>query len=238
MPYLLGGSITSQLKGLWGEGAPYQREVIYNLESDDPSTPPVNYSTHIIKPHSIPHVDVPRHIIRDGATVDHYFKHNLAPFFGSVVVVRLTGEFKAEENQALTVYRFSAAELQERLLAVTGSEAIPEKLFVTAAKARFDIGGQHDPSQILVPSIEAANFLVSNPKFNAYGTSWKSSDYEPGSRERPVHKILLKQALLFECLKMDHIPEGIYFLSAFPLPLEGASESPLMPVLFDRKELS
>ncbi|MCB0346687.1 MAG: hypothetical protein KDD66_16345, partial [Bdellovibrionales bacterium] len=119
-----------------------------------------------------------------------------------------------------------------------GVDKIPEKLFLTAESAPLNELGMHDPNYILVLEPDAARYLTSFDKFNAYGTSWKSSDFEPGSRERPVHKILLKQALLFECLKLDHVPEGRYYLSAFALPLEGSSESPVTPVLYSAEELA
>ncbi|MGF2075278.1 hypothetical protein, partial [Enterococcus casseliflavus] len=50
-------------------------------------------------------------------------------------------------------------------------------------------------------------------------------------------RLLLPRAAVFECLDLRAVPEGRYFLSAFPLPLAGASESPVCPVLFTAAEL-
>jgi arylformamidase len=68
--------------------------------------------------------------------------------------------------------------------------------------------------------------------------TWKSSDYKPGSAERPIHKTLFKKAVILECLNLSEVPEGMYFLNAFPLRIEGASESPACPVLFTKNELA
>lgn len=97
---------------------------------------------------------------------------------------------------------------------------------------------QHDPQFALTLSAEAAEWLASNPKFSAYGTSWKSTDFQPVSRERPIHKIFLKSAIIYECLELTGVPDGEYFLSAFPLPLKGATESLVCPVLFTFDEIA
>jgi arylformamidase len=79
--------------------------------------------------------------------------------------------------------------------------------------------------------------LISKEGFKLFGTSWKSSDYAPGSLDRPIHKTLFKKAIILENLKLDHVPEGIYFMNAFPLPLKGSSEAPVVPVLYRKEEL-
>jgi len=71
-----------------------------------------------------------------------------------------------------------------------------------------------------------------------YVASRKSSNFKPGSRERPIHKTLLKSANIFECLHLVEVPEGNYFFTGFPLPLEAASESPVCPVLFKKSEIN
>ena len=240
MPYVLSPCISVGLPGLWGEGAAYERSQIYDIHSQDPKAPPVNYCAHIIKPHSLPHVDFPSHILPDGASAEIFFENpRVQCFFGPAVVVRLTGK-KWRESATIAshfVWEVSLEDLQQAVERVCGSGVVPEKLFITAEDAPCGAEGFHDSKFVLILSVEAALWLTSNASFNAYGTSWKSSDFQPGSRERPIHKILLKQAVLFEQLKLQHVPEGTYFLSAFPLALAGASESPCTPVLYEQREL-
>jgi kynurenine formamidase len=45
-------------------------------------------------------------------------------------------------------------------------------------------------------------------------------------------------AVIFECLDLSVVPKGKYLFMGFPLPLAGASESPVCPVLFKKGELN
>ncbi|WKZ57677.1 MAG: hypothetical protein QY326_03150 [Bdellovibrionota bacterium] len=239
MPYILSPCIPVGVPGLFGEGPAYERSVLYDIHSNDPAHPPVNYGMHSLRPHSIPHVDFPAHIIEDAATAEWFFQERtMRSFYGPVLVVQLQGGKWVDSERAAgsSVWRISEQELRSAVQRVSGSAEVPEKLFITARDVPRTKHGFHDSRFVLVLSESAAHWLASNPRFNAFGTSWKSSDFEPASRNRPVHRILLRQALLFEQLKLDHVPEGQYFLSAFPLPLEGASESPCTPVLFEKSD--
>ena len=240
MPYVLSGSIHSQLPGLWGEGQPYQAQTIYDLKTNDPKSPPVNYAAHTIKPHSITHVDAASHIIPGASNIEAYFSpERLSCFYGKTLLVQLDGQRWQEvaSNPDLKLWRVGIAELQAAVKRVSGSTQPPDKLIISAKAVALNQFGYHDPNYIFVLTSEAASWLCSNARFNAFGTSWKSSDFEPGSRERPVHKILLAQAILLEYLITWHVPEGEYFMAAFPLLIRGASESPLTPVLFNYAEL-
>ena len=241
MPYVLSAPIHHKLPGLWGEGTPYESKIIYDIRSDLPATPPVHYEAHTLKPHSIPHIDAPGHIIAGGLTVEQCFNdRHIGCFYGSATVVKLRGSKwnKIANDPSQQLWRVELSELKSEIKRVTGSESVPRKLLLTADHAPLTPDGFHDSRFILVLTREAAEWLVSSSQFSAYGTSWKSSDFEPGSRERPIHKILFQRALLFEHLKLDHVPEGIYFFCAFPLLLSGATESPVTPVLFTPEELS
>ncbi len=224
MPFILSGLVHTRLQGLFGEGAPYSTEVIYNFESG----PPVRYSSHTLKPHSIPHIDAPSHILKDGKTIDELFK-SPELFYGKVTVLKLEGNNWRPLGNGQYLWEIKREEID---LSVP-----PERLFIYPSSAPLTKDGYQDSNYISVLSIEAAEWLVSDGNFKAFGTSWKSSDYQPESRERPVHKILLSSAVLFEQLKLHHVPQGEYFLCGFPLCLEGASESPLTPVLFSKEEL-
>jgi kynurenine formamidase len=71
-----------------------------------------------------------------------------------------------------------------------------------------------------------------------YGTTWKSSDYAPGSMLRPIHNEIFRKAGIVECLNLKDVPGGDYFLVCFPLNIKGASESPVTAVLFEKNEIS
>jgi kynurenine formamidase len=85
-------------------------------------------------------------------------------------------------------------------------------------------------------SQSAAELLVDN-NIKLYGTSWKSSDFLPGSKERPIHNTLFKTALIMECLDLKDVPAGVYFMNAFPIALENSSESPVCPILYTKEEI-
>lgn len=242
MPYVIAPMINKALPGLWFEGNPYDYKNIYDINSEDPKAPPVNYNSYTIKPHSVAHIDAPSHVIRGGMNADDYYLQNkLGGFWGRVLVVRLKGNaFKEVPGmKGVSLWEVSLSELKTSIReANNGSETIPDRLILTLDNYPENDLGLHDPNKVLVLDQEAAAYLVSNPKFVMYGTSWKSSDFKPGSRERPIHKTLLAQACVFECLDLKIVPQGEYFLCAFPLPLAGASESPVCPVLFEADELN
>jgi arylformamidase len=233
MPYVLSPMIQPSMPALWAEGAPYKAETIYDLHN--PQHPPVRYGAHTIKPHSLPHVDAPAHIMENGHTIDGYFSSSKDKcLYGPVTLLKLQNPVWKEAG-AQHHCEVDANCLQAELRRV-GVQAT-DKLILSLANLPLSPEGQHDPNYALTLSADAAEYLLENPNFNAYLTSWKSTDFQPGSRERPIHRILFRQAAIFECLDVRDVPEGRYFLSAFPLPLVGASESPVCPVLFTFDEL-
>ncbi len=244
MPYFLSQTVRTDSPGLWGEGSAYQPSVIYDIASDDPTKPPVHYCAHLLKPHSIAHLDFSAHINRGGKTCEQYFEGQSECFWGRVVVLRLRGGrwisvagSAGSGNGELSLWRIERDELVQALVEAGFGETPPDKLFITPDAVASTNFHSHDPNFVFVLSEAAASWLISNPNFNAFGTSWKSADFEPGSRARPVHKVLLRQAVLYEFLDLSTVPEGEYFLSGAPLRLSGASESPVTPVLFGLAEL-
>jgi arylformamidase len=127
-------------------------------------------------------------------------------------------------------------EIQDRMKALR-LETLPNKVLISTNEHPVNEQGYHDPNYVLTLSQEAADFLISQEDFDLYGTSWKSSDFNPGSPERPIHNTLFQKALILENLDLKIVPEGIYFMSAFPLPFKDASESPVVPVLFTKDEI-
>lgn len=234
MPYILSPVIKESTPALWFEEVAYKKENIYSISRSD--GPPVNYDSHTLNPHSITHVEAPAHTIENGKTIDGLFKSSLESFFGEVLVVKLKGSGWKKKNDVF-VWEVTLNELKDGILQAQRSEQIPRKIIISVDQMPTLENGMHDPNYVLILSQESADYLVSNKDFNLYGTSWKSSDYNPGSRERPIHNTLFQKAAIFECLDLNSVPEGKYFFSGFPIPLEGASESPVCPVLFTKEEL-
>ncbi len=228
MPYILSPIINEDVQGLWGEGAAYSRESIYSISPGN--IPPVNYEKHIFNSHSLTHVEAPKHVLSEGKTVDQFFESNY--FFGSCTVVRLKGNNYKEIGDGIFHWEVSLEELKNSL---NGKKT--KKLLLTSDYYPTNDSGFHDPNYVLTLEERAAKWLIKNPLFNLYGTSWKSSDFSPGSLERPIHKTLFKQAVITECLDLKLVPEGDYFIVAYPLRIKNSSESPVTPVLFTYEEL-
>jgi arylformamidase len=234
MPYVLSPIIKLDSPGMWSEGAAYEKKSIYSIESG--KNPPVNYDTHILKPHSLTQQETPAHTQKDGKMLDLFYKEDLKHFYGQALVIKLSGNrYKAVSNE-ISHWVISKEEIQERL-EFLNIKQLPNKILITTENYPENTQGYHDPNYVLTLSQEAADFLVSNDNFDLYGTTWKSSDFNPGKAERPIHNTLFKNALILENLVLNEVPEGIYFMTAFPLPLQGASESPVVPVLFIKDEL-
>lgn len=222
------------------EGSPYETQPIYDINSDDPKKPPVHYEAHVLKPHSLCHIDAPAHILKNGKKISDFFKAGeVSHFFGQTVVAKIPiQEWKPAQNaHGLFHFEVSKAVLIESIQQSTGSTLPPDRILVAPEHYPDNASDQHDPRYAFTLSVEAAEWLDSNQNFKLLGTSWKSTDFQPGSRERPIHKIIFRKALIMECLALSEVPAGKYFLSAFPLPLDGASESPVCPVLFTKDDL-
>lgn len=157
--------------------------------------------------------------------------------YGPTLVLRLKGLNYKDIGNGIHLWEVTKNQLQCSLEETLKGEQFPGKLLLTSDYYPTNQHGFHDPNYVLILSPEAAHYLVSLPTFNLYGTSWKSSDYKPGLPGRPIHKNLFQKAAILECLDLQNVPSGIYFLVAFPLRIAEASESPVCPVLFSRDEL-
>lgn len=231
MPYVLAPSIDEKNEGFWAEGSPYSKDSVYSIEEE--GLPPVNYDTHHIKSHSITHAEAPKHTQLDGKCIESFFKGPKF-FYGNASVVRLKGNnYKLiDKKNGIYHWEVKLEELKEHLFNA------PQKLLLTTDEYPIKPNCKyHDPNFVLTLSQEAADWLVSHEDFNLYGTSWKSSDFKPGSMERPIHNTLFSRAMILECLDLRDVPAGEYFYSGAPIPLIGASESPICPMLFTNEEL-
>ena len=227
MPYNLSHLISEDMQGLWFEGTPYKKENIYNIK--DGALPPVNYDIHSLKPHSLTHIETPKHTQEDGASIEEYDSEY---FYGKCQVIKLKGDRFKKINEDIFHWEITKEELKEHI-----KDYSVQKFLITSEKVPLNNYGFHDPNYVLTLSLEAAKWLVSETKINLYSTSWKSTDFSKGSPERPIHNKIFEKAIIMECLKLDHVPAGYYFLSAFPIFIKDASESPVTPILFTSEEI-
>lgn len=233
MPYILSPKITTRSMAMWGEPSAYEKKTLYSIESG--KLPPVNYDEHILRPHSLTHFETPAHTLEDGKRLDYYYEHP-DYFYGKTLVLRLPGNNYESKGDGVFHWVISLNEIKQRLQ-VLSLVSVPKKILITTEFYPLNEDGYHDPQYVLTLSQEAADYLISLPGFHLYGTSWKSSDFNPGKPDRPIHNTLFKRAGILENLDLMNVPEGIYFMTAFPLPIEGASESPVVPVLFTKDDL-
>ena len=239
MPYVLSPVIEEDFEGLWNEGAPYKRNCIYKIQ--DEILPPINYDEHVLKPHSLPHAEGSKHTQKYGKTIDQYFEKSPECFYGECILLKFSNPQFTPVNEEKTIFHWeiSKSELVEKLYSLYDENYQIKKIAITIDDSSLPLNSKklHDSNFVMTLSEEAAKFLDSFESFNAILTSWKSSDFKPGKRERPIHDILFKKAVIFECLSFIGVPEGKYFFNGFPLPLKNASESPCCPVFFDYQEI-
>jgi arylformamidase len=231
MPYIISPKITLGSEGEWHEGSAYERESLYCIKEG--KLPPVNYDKHILKPHSLTHIETPLHVEKDANGVDHYFKDGGTIFFGKAHVVKFENTGWKQLDEGLQHKVISIDELMNK---ISKLECV-ERILISVDGIDENQHGYHDPKKIVTLSLKAAEYLTALPNFKLFGTSWKSTDFMPGSAERPIHKEIFKKALILEYVNLNNVPEGEYFINCFPLNLEGASESPVTAVLFEKGEL-
>lgn len=70
MPYVLSPIIKLDSPGMWSEGAAYEKKSIYSIDSG--KNPPVNYDTHILRPHSLTNLETPAHTQKDGKRLETF----------------------------------------------------------------------------------------------------------------------------------------------------------------------
>lgn len=73
MPYIITPTFLIGSNVEWMEGAAYEQENIYQIQEG--MLPPVNYDKHILKPHSLTHIETPKHTQKNGKGIDYYIKN-------------------------------------------------------------------------------------------------------------------------------------------------------------------
>lgn len=103
----------------------------------------------------------------------------LKHFYGQTLVIKLSGNKYKELSNGISHWIISKEEIQERL-DYLNIKHLPNKILITTENYPENTQGFHNPNYVLTLSQEAADFLVLNDNFDLYGTTWKSSDFNPG----------------------------------------------------------
>jgi kynurenine formamidase len=231
MIYVIGNKIKPAGDGMWNEGVPYSKENIYS--KIEGALPPVNYDKHIFKPHSITHCESPRHTSNTGSTLDVIFEQSPEYFIGDCFVLKFEPNY-VQMNQNDFIHLITSEELEGKISALINNGEIIHKVLITTVNYPTDSNGYHKSNYILVLDESAAKYLLELPEFHLFGTSWKSTDYQPGKFERPIHDLLFQKAVIFELLNLNNVPEGKYYFSGIPLYIEDSVESPVTPILISK----
>lgn len=161
-----------------------------------------NWTTHLLT-----HVDVPRHFIPHGATLD---KVALDRFLCPALVVDVAGDAVTEHDVPDRPLSGWAVLFRTR----------NSQLAETAA---------FDPVHVYVDG-PAAQRLV-DASVNLVGIDYFSVD-RFGDEEYPVHRTLLAAGvLILEGITLQDVVPGEYRLSALPLRIDGADGSPVRAIL-------
>ena len=190
----------------WPGDAPYRLNQILSIE--DGSS--VNLTTIEMSAHTGTHVDAPRHFLVDGQPLDQI---DLRPFWGLAQVVTV----RHKADGALTVADFADCDL-----------TLASRLLVHSDASHLD--PQQFPKQFVYPAPELGEFLSAQGVI-LYGSDAPSMDHEE-SKSLLGHKGLHANGIsILEGLDLSDVPDGIYDLSALPLPLVNGDGSPVRAVL-------
>jgi len=170
----------------------------------------VNLTTIKMSAHTGTHVDAPRHFLADGRPLDQV---DLLPFWGLAQVVTI----HHKTDGALTAVDFSDIDL-----------TLAPRLLVHSAASHLD--PERFPQQFVYPSPELGSFLATQGII-LYGSDAPSMDEET-SKTLAGHKGLHHNGIaILEGLDLSDVPDGVYELSALPLPLVHGDGSPVRAVL-------
>lgn len=232
MPYILSPIIKTDTPALWNEGVVYERASIYQIR--DGALPPVNYDRHSFKPHSITHLETPAHTIKDGHRLEYYLNHHRELFYGACSVLKLAGDKFIPQKEGIKKWEVQPNEIMN---AIAELPRVHNKIFIAPEVYPQNAFGYHHPDYIFVLSEASARLLVEEYNIRLFGTSWKSTDYQPGKRPRPIHEIIFSNGLILENLDLLNVPAGNYFLNAFPIMTQDTSETLVTPVLYTKDEI-
>ncbi len=202
MIYDLSPPISPEL-AVWPGDTPPSREVLTEIDDGDN----IRLSTLRATVHLGAHADAPNHYTASGVSID---KVALEPYLGPAQVIRLACE--------------------------PASTIRPDQLPpIDAPRLLIDTGTFADPNRwtddFAVPAPETIDFLAAA---GVMLIGLDSPSVDPAkSKDLPAHQRLAANNMAnLEGLALAHVPEGVYQLSALPLPLVGFDGSPVRAVLF------
>lgn len=160
------------------------------------------------------HADAANHYHAKGEGIE---KRNLERYFGLCQVLRV----KIPRGERIQPKHISSVSIRApRVLFHTGSFPSPE----------------HWNSDFCSLSPELIDFLAVQ-KVQMIGIDTPSVDPET-SKDLESHQALYRNKIaVLEGVVLEKVPEGIYFLSALPLPIEEADASPVRAILVPIQEM-
>ncbi|MDY6930838.1 MAG: cyclase family protein [Halobacteriota archaeon] len=160
--------------------------------------------------HSGTHVDSPSHFLKDAESIDSL---NLKSFVGDAKVFDLTSVEKSIEESDLSDFEIENGDIV--IFKTTNSNLYKTDTFT---KDFVHIG------------LSAAEYLVKK-KVKTVGIDYLSIE-KSGSKEHPVHKLLLSNGVIIvEGLDLRDVMPGDYTFFCLPLKIEGVEASPARCVL-------
>lgn len=230
------GQPSEAMPAQWFEKTTFTLSPTYR-RLDDPNSAPINADTCILFAHSLSHVEGHSHTNTNGQRLADILRERRECFEGPVVVLRFN-KIEAETTpstdpkRTAIVHRVSREELVAKLEELGVDQSKVEKVFITVDGIEYDQFNRQRRGYHLVLSEDAARFLISLPKFNAFGTSYKSTDYNPTGRDLPIHELIFSRGVSYENLFLRDVPSGVYLLEGGrPLEIEGTDAFVVAPVL-------
>lgn len=169
----------------------------------------VAQSTITLDCHTGTHVDAPRHMIEQAATID------------AVPLQSLVGQCRVLDLIGVTDV-ITAADLQKYSICIDEIVLCKTKNSLRADNAPFD-------RSFVYLAQDAAQFLV-DVGVRAIGFDYLGIEH--GHPTHPTHTTLMNNGItIIEGLRLAHIESGSYFFCCLPLLLEGCDAAPARAIL-------
>ncbi len=189
----------------WPGDTPFRKEAKQILTQGDT----VNLTTLTISAHIGTHVDAPFHFDDNGL---HMHEVDLSAYWGPAQVVTVD-----KASGPLTPDDFSGVDF-----------SLAPRLLVHSPASQRDQTIFH--AEFVYPSPELADFL-GDRGIVLYGADAPSMDASD-SKDLPGHHAMHRNGILImEGLDLSQAADGLYELSAFPLPVVGGDGSPVRAIL-------
>ena len=199
--------ITEDL-AVWPGDVPYVRKVsLDTIKGDHLSLSSISSTLHLGA-----HADAPRHYHKEGKTIESC---DPQIYVGSCQVIKLN----LDRNEAIRIDHLRSREIRaKRLLFCTDSYPNPQSF--------------NEDFCFLSP--ELISYLAER-KVILVGIDTPSVDPCRSKKLEVQHSIYHHDMAVLEGLVLTQVPEGLYFLTALPLPISDGDASPVRAVLFTHK---